>query len=111
MADDGVDVLLCFKPEHSFYITGFSPIIYSQPMIAILTPSHEPIMLLYALRDEHSRASSWVSDIRLFGVWGDKKTAGVDWQTALARFSMNWALQTSGLESKKSSSLSDAVGN
>ncbi len=84
MADYGVDVLLCFKPEHNLYITGFSPIIYSQPMVAILTPSHEPIMLLHALRDEHGRASSWVSDIQLFGVWGDKETAGVDWQTALA---------------------------
>ncbi|MGF6304941.1 MULTISPECIES: M24 family metallopeptidase [Paraburkholderia] len=83
LTDDGIDVVVCFKPEHSFYITGFSPIIYSQPMIAILTPNHEPIMLVHALRDEHSRSSSWVRDIRLFGAWGDKKTAGADWQTAL----------------------------
>lgn len=83
MANQGVDVIICFKPEHSFYITGFNPIIYSQPVIAVLAADHEPVLLLHALREEHGRAGSRVADIRLFGVWGDKKTTGPDWQTAL----------------------------
>lgn len=84
MAAKGIDVLVCFKPENSFYLSGFNPIIYSHPVIAILTLKHEPIMLVHALRDDHGRASAWLQDIRLYGAWSDKVTMGPDWQGALA---------------------------
>lgn len=84
MAKHDCDAIVSFKPENSFYLTGFNPIIYSQPVIAIITPDHEPIMLVHALRDEHSRGSSWLSDIRLFGVWSSKITQGATWLDALA---------------------------
>ena len=84
MIAKGIDVLVCFKPENSFYLSGFNPIIYSHPVIAILTVKHEPIMLVHALRDDHGRASAWLQDIRLYGAWSDKVTMGSDWQDALA---------------------------
>ncbi|HEV2512598.1 Xaa-Pro peptidase family protein [Bosea sp. (in: a-proteobacteria)] len=84
MAKHDCDAIISFKPENSFYLTGFNPIIYSQPVIAIITPDHEPIMLVHALRDEHSRGSSWLSDIRLFGYWSSKVTLGANWLDALA---------------------------
>jgi Xaa-Pro dipeptidase len=84
MAKQGVDVIVSFKPENSFYFTGFNPIIYSHPVIAILTPDHDPIMLVHALRDDHGRASAWVPDIRLYGAWSTKVTMGPNWQDALA---------------------------
>jgi Xaa-Pro dipeptidase len=84
MARQGVDVIVSFKPENSFYFTGFNPIIYSHPVIAILTPDHDPIMLVHALRDDHGRASAWVPDIRLYGSWSTKVTMGPNWQDALA---------------------------
>lgn len=84
MARQNVDVIISFKPENSFYFTGFNPIIYSHPVIAILTRDHDPIMLVHALRDDHGRASAWVPDIRLYGAWSTKVTMGPNWQDALA---------------------------
>ncbi|MBW6425680.1 Xaa-Pro peptidase family protein [Rhizobium sp. XQZ8] len=84
MDKQGVDVIVSFKPENSFYFTGFNPIIYSHPVIAILTPNRDPIMLVHALRDDHGRASAWVPDIRLYGSWSTKVTMGPNWQDALA---------------------------
>ncbi len=84
MAKQGIDVIVSFKPENSFYFTGFNPIIYSHPVIAILTPDRDPIMLVHALRDDHGRASAWVPDIRLYGSWSTKVTMGPNWQDALA---------------------------
>lgn len=83
MAAEGVDVLVCFKPENSFYLSGFNPIIYSHPVIAILPAKGDPIMLVHALRDDHGRASSFVRDIRLYGAWSSKVTMGPSWLDAL----------------------------
>ncbi|MCG8710251.1 aminopeptidase P family protein [Brenneria sp. 4F2] len=84
MAERGIDALVCFKPENSFYLSGFNPIIYSHPAIAIVVDGHDPIMLVHALRDDHGRASAWVSDIRLYGAWSTKVTMGPSWLEALA---------------------------
>ena len=100
MAREDVDVIVSFKPENSFYFTGFNPIIYSHPVIAILTPDHDPIMLVHALRDDHGRASAWVPDIRLYGAWSTKVTMGPNWQDALASIleDLHVAAGTVGIE-------------
>lgn len=79
----GLDVILAFKPESSFYLTGFNPIIYSHPVIAILPAQGKPSMLIHALRDDHARASTFIEDIRLYGAWSTKVTMGPNWQDAL----------------------------
>ena len=83
MAEDGIDLLITFKPEHSFYITGFNPILFSHPVIGILPREGAPRALLHALRDDHARASSSLEHIHLYGVWSTKQTMGPDWTTAL----------------------------
>lgn len=100
MEKQGVDVIVSFKPENSFYFTGFNPIIYSHPVIAILTRDHDPIMLVHALRDDHGRASAWVPDIRLYGTWSTKVTMGPNWQNALATIlgDLGLAGKTVGIE-------------
>jgi Xaa-Pro dipeptidase len=100
MAEQGIDVIVSFKPENSFYFSGFNPIIYSHPVIAILTQDHDPIMLVHALRDDHGRASAWVSDIRLYGAWSTKVTMGPNWLDALATIlsELGVAGKTVGLE-------------
>jgi Xaa-Pro aminopeptidase len=82
MAAEGIDVLLCFKPENSFALSGFNPIIYSHPVIAILPAEGDVIMLVHALRDDHGRASSFARDIRLYGAWSNKVTMGPSWLAA-----------------------------
>jgi Xaa-Pro dipeptidase len=83
MRDRGIDALLCLKPQSSYYLSGFNPIHYSHPVVAVLPVNGEPAVLVHALRDDHARASSWVKDIRLYGAWGTKATMGLDWLTAL----------------------------
>jgi Xaa-Pro dipeptidase len=83
MRERGIDALVCMKPQSSFYLSGFNPIIYSHPVVAILPRKGEPSLLVHALRDDHSRQSSWVQDIRLFGAWSSKKTMAMDWLAAL----------------------------
>ncbi|MEJ8476570.1 M24 family metallopeptidase [Roseibium algae] len=93
MADQGIDVLVSFKPEHTFYMSGFNPILYSHPVVMILPASGEPTLLVHALRDAHGRDEGFVSDIRAYGVWSTTKTMGPRWQDALAQI-----LSEKGLE-------------
>ena len=83
LSDRGIAAMICLKPENSFYLSGFNPIIYSHPVIAVLPASGDPVILVHALRDDHAHASAWVRDIRLYGAWGVKKTMGPNWLEAL----------------------------
>jgi Xaa-Pro dipeptidase len=79
----GLNALVCLKPQNTFYVSDFNPVIYSHPVVAILPVDGEPALLVHALRDDHARASSWIRDIRLFGAWSTKTTMGPDWLFAL----------------------------
>ena len=83
MRAEGIDVLVCFKPENTFLLSGFNPILYSHPVVAIVPAQGEPVMLVHALRDDHGRASAFLSDIRLYGAWSTKVTMGPSWLAAL----------------------------
>jgi Xaa-Pro dipeptidase len=83
MREHGIDVLLCLQPQNSYYLSGFNPIIYSHPVVAVLPQEGEPMLLVHALRDDHARDSAWVKDVRLFGAWSTKQTLGPDWLAAL----------------------------
>jgi len=117
MARNGLNAIVSFKPENSFYFTGFNPIIYSHPVIAILTPDHDPIMLVHALRDDHGRASAWSPDIRLYGKWSTKVTMGPNWLHALVKIlaDLGVASGTVGIEEEfvsiqRYNQLKDALG-
>jgi len=79
-----LDLLICMKPEHSFYLSGFNPILNSHPVVALLPREGEPQLLLHALRDDHARASTTLEHIHLYGKWSTKVTLGPDWREALA---------------------------
>jgi Xaa-Pro dipeptidase len=83
MQTRGFDVLICLKPQNTFYVGDFNPVIYSHPVVAVLPLEGEPALLVHALRDDHARASSWIRDVRLYGAWSTKQTMGPDWLTAL----------------------------
>ncbi len=83
MQKGGLDLLICFKPEHTFYLSGFNPIINSHPVILLLKSDGRQTLLIHALRDDHARASSWVEHIQLYGKWATKKTMGMSWLAAL----------------------------
>lgn len=79
----GLDALVCLKPQNTFYISDFNPVIYSHPVAVVLPLEGEPALLVHALRDDHARASSWVRNVHLFGAWSTKRTMGPDWLAAL----------------------------
>ena len=83
LSEKGIAAMICLKPESSFYLSGFNPIIYSHPVVGILPAQGDPAVLVHALRDDHARSSAWVKDIRLYGAWSTKKTMGMNWLDAL----------------------------
>ena len=83
LAAQNVDVFVAFKPEVTFYLTAFTPIIYSNPVVVIMTSDRDPILLVDALRDELARASPWVSGVCLYGSWFGRETVAPTWDTAL----------------------------
>ena len=83
LVQQGIDVIVSMKPENSFYLSGFNPIIYSHPVVAIAPVEGDSALLLHALRDDHARETARIEDIRLYGAWGKKQTMGADWMTAL----------------------------
>jgi len=83
MEAEGLDAIIAFKQEHTFFLSGFNPIIYSHPVIVILPLDGEPILLVHALRDDHGRSESFIRDIRLYGAWSTKVTMGPSWADAL----------------------------
>ena len=83
LAERDIAAMVCLKPENSFYLSGFNPIIYTHPVVAILPAQGEPTLLVHALRDDHARGSAWVGDVRLYGAWSTKKTMGPNWLDAL----------------------------
>jgi Xaa-Pro dipeptidase len=83
MRTRGLDALVCVKPQNTFYLSDFNPVIYSHPVVAVLPACGEPALLVHALRDDHARVSSWIRDVRLFGAWSTKVTMGPDWLAAL----------------------------
>ena len=83
MAEAGIDALVSFKPEHTFYMSGFNPILYSHPVIAILPADGEPTIVVHALRVAHGRDEGFVPDLRAYGAWSTTKTMGANWQDVL----------------------------
>lgn len=83
MSVEGIDALVCMKPENTFYLSGFNPIMFSHPVVAILPAKGPSTLLVHALRDDHARGSAWLSEIKLYGAWSTKATMGPEWSKAL----------------------------
>jgi Xaa-Pro dipeptidase len=100
MAEKGIDALVSFKPEHTFYMSGFNPVLYSHPVVMILPANGEPTLLVHALRDAHGRDEGFVEDTRAYGVWSTTKTMGPTWPEALQKILGEKGLEnaTIGLE-------------
>lgn len=83
LAELGLDGLICLKPQNTFYLSGFNPILYSHPVVVILPVQGEPVLLCHSLRDRHSRDECVLDDIRLFGSWGKSHPIADDAYSAI----------------------------
>ena len=83
MLEMDLDGLICFKPQNTFFLSGFNPILYSHPVVIILPAIGSPVLLCHSLRDRHSHDECVLDDIRLFGAWGKSKPIANDVYTAI----------------------------
>ena len=49
LAEQGLDGLVCFKPQNTFYLSGFNPILYSHPVVVVLPAVGHPVLLCHCL--------------------------------------------------------------
>lgn len=67
MRKQGLDALVVFKPQNSFYVSRFNPIIQSTPVIAIVPAKGEAALLVSGLRAMHAKMDSWIQEIYVYG--------------------------------------------
>lgn len=69
MREMGIDGIICFKPQNTFYLSGFNPILYSHPVVVLIPAEGDAVLLVHSLRARHSADEAAIDDIRLFGAW------------------------------------------
>jgi len=74
----GIDGIVCFKPQDTFYLSGFNPILYSHPVVVVVPREGNAVLLVHCLRASHSAEQAAIEDIRLFGMWANQKPIAND---------------------------------
>ena len=78
-----VDGIICFKPQNTFFLSGFNPVLYSHPVVVIVPREGDAVLLVHSLRARHSADEAAIDDIRLFGMWANQKPIANDAYTAI----------------------------
>lgn len=78
MRQMNIDGIICFKPQNTFYLSGFNPILYSHPVVVVVPAEGAPVLLVHSLRARHSADEAAIDDIRLFGMWANQKPIAND---------------------------------
>lgn len=73
MRKKDLSVIVSFKPQNTFALSGFNPILYSHPVVVIVPAEGDAVLLVHSLRANHSKDQAALTDIRLFGAWGTQK--------------------------------------
>jgi len=72
LGEEEIDVAIVTKPQSVYYLSGFNPIIQSQPSAVVLMREHEPVLVVHSLRAEHAELDGWVDKVEYFGRWGSR---------------------------------------
>lgn len=83
MKEMGIDGIICFKPQNTFYLSGFNPILYSHPVVVLVPAEGHAVLLVHSLRARHSADEAAIEDIRLFGKWANQKPIANDAYSAI----------------------------
>ena len=84
MKKNDLKAIISFKPQNTFALSGFNPILYSHPVVVIVPAEGEATLLVHSLRANHSKDQAALTDIRLFGAWGTQKPIADDAYTAIS---------------------------
>lgn len=91
IAAAGLDAVLVFKPQNTFYCSGFMPGLYSHPIAVLVPAAGEAALIIWANRGPSARESSGLRDIVTYGRWA-KEIGHPDWAAAVGH-----AMQERGL--------------
>ncbi|WP_297863321.1 Xaa-Pro peptidase family protein [uncultured Acidaminococcus sp.] len=78
MAEQGIDAVIIEKPENVMYYSNFNEVLNSMPAFVILTLASEPVLLVHSLRADHARNEGAVSNVKLYGKWGNNVPVAMD---------------------------------
>ena len=84
MKKNDLTAIISFKPQNTFAMSGFNPILYSHPVVVIVPAEGDAVLLVHSLRANHSKDQAALTDIRLFGAWGTQKPIADDAYTAIS---------------------------
>lgn len=84
MLRKNVDVAIVARPENVFYFSRFNPIINSHPVYAIISLKRDACLLVHCIRHDHARKEGAISNVQLYGKWGDNKALAMHAVDALA---------------------------
>ncbi|MCI2423348.1 Xaa-Pro peptidase family protein [Saccharopolyspora sp. K220] len=97
LAAADLDAMVVVKPQNTFYLSGYTPMIYSHPVLVFLPVEGDPVFILHALRAHSSRNSSRITDIRPYGRWAEE--VGPDhWWEVLAQVAAEFGASRIGVE-------------
>lgn len=65
-----LDAIIIIKPQNVYYLSGFNPIIQSQPSSVLLSSHGEVFLIVHSLRFVHVKKEAFIDEIRLYGKWG-----------------------------------------
>jgi Xaa-Pro dipeptidase len=93
LARDGFDAMVLVKPQNTYYLSGYTPVIYSHPALVFLPAQGDPTFVPHALRTHGARTTSRITDIRPYGRWST--VAGPDhWWEVLADLAAEHGVST-----------------
>lgn len=73
---DGVETLVLFKPQNTFYVTNFNAVLYSRPVIVVVPRDKKPSLIIPRLRWDHAKEESRVRDIHVYQMISMSLTSG-----------------------------------
>ncbi|MDQ7819217.1 MAG: Xaa-Pro peptidase family protein [Armatimonadota bacterium] len=62
--DAGLDALLVSTPANTYYVSGFRAVIYSRPVLVVVTD--HPVLIVPELELAHARQRSRIADVRAY---------------------------------------------
>jgi len=68
--EEGLDAIIVCSPQNVYYLSGFNPIIFSQPIAVIIPLRGDAILITHSIRFKHANKEAFLTKIKIFGKWG-----------------------------------------
>lgn len=83
MDEKNIDVAIVARPENVYYFSKFNPILNSHPAFVVIFREGESCLLVHSIRCDHAKTEGEISNVKLYGKWGDNASLAMDSVDAL----------------------------